>query len=189
MKKLVVLASVALMMFSCSSLKVTSDMDKTVDFTEYKTYEYYGWADHSDKILTRFNKERIEKAFGAEFDKRDIKYVESDGDMIVTLHIVTEDKTQITANTTGGGYGGGYGGYYNYGPGYGWGGGYSTTTVNEYDYTVGTLIISVYDAEKKQLIWEAVGQDELDDNPKNADERVAKKVSYIMQKYPIDPVK
>ena len=62
--------------------------------------------------------------------------------MIVTLYIVTEDKTQITANTTGTG---GYGGYYGYGPGYGWGGGHSTTTYSEYDYTVGTLVIAVYD--------------------------------------------
>lgn len=189
MRKLILLASVALLMFSCSSLKVTSDMDKTVDFNEYKTYEYYGWADHSDKILTRFDKERIENAFAAEFDKRNIKYVEEGGDMIVTLHIVAEQKTQVTANTTGGGYGGGYGGYYGYGPGYGWGGGYSTTTVNEYDYVVGTLLISVYDAEEKILIWEAVGVDEVDQNPKGADERVAKKVSYIMKEYPVSPVK
>ena len=192
MKKIILFAAAAIFMLSCSSLKVTTDMDKTVDFTSYKTFEYYGWADHSDKILNDLQKQRIEKAFGAEFKKRGVEFVESGGDAIVTLHIVTQDKTQITANTTStgvyGGYGG-YGGYYGYGPGYGWGGGHSTTTVNEYDYTVGTLMVSVYDAKEKKLIWEAVGQDELSESDKNADERVAKKVAYIMKGYPIPPVK
>lgn len=188
MKKIILFASVAVFMLSCSSLKVTSDLDKTVDFTKYNTFEYYGWADHSDKILNDLQKNRIESAFASEFKKRGLEIVESGGDAIVTLHIVTQDKTQITANTTSSGMYGGYGGYYGYGPGYGWGGGHSTTTVNEYDYTVGTLLVSVYDAAEKKLIWEAVGQDEIDDNPKNQDERVAKKVGYIMKEYPIPPI-
>lgn len=187
MKKIILLASVAVFMLSCSSLKVSSDLDSTVDFTKYKTFEYYGWADHSDKILTDLQKDRIEKAFAAEFQKRGLKGVASGGDAIITLHIVTQDKTQITANTTSTGMYGGYGGYYGYGPGYGWGGGNSMTTVNEYDYTVGTLLVSMYDAAEKKLIWEAVGQDELDDKPKNQDEKVAKSVGYIMKEYPVEP--
>jgi len=189
MKKIMLIASIGIFMLSCSSLKVTTDMDKTVDFTQYKTFEYYGWADESDKILNDLQKQRIESAFGSEFEKRGVEFAESGGDAIVTLYIVTQDKTQVTANTTSTGGYGGYGGYYGYGPGYGWGGGHSTTTVNEYDYTVGTLIVSVYDAEEKKLIWEAIGKDELSESDKNVDERVAKKVAYIMKDYPIPPVK
>ena len=54
---------------ACSSLTVTSDYDKEADFTKYKTLEYYGWAEESDKILNRFERERIEKAIGDEFEK------------------------------------------------------------------------------------------------------------------------
>ena len=87
----------------------------------------------------------------------------------------------------GGGYGG-YGGYYGYGPGYGWGGGHSTTTYSEYDYTVGTLLVSVYDAEKKQLIWESRGEGTVDDDRSNNEEKVGKTVAKIMYEYPIKPV-
>ena len=187
MKKLAFVFLAGLILTSCNSLKVTSDLDKTVNFAEYKTLEYWGWAEDSDKILNRLDKERIENAFGNEFKKRGIDVVEKgQGDMIVSLYIVTEQKTQKSATTTS--MGGGYGGYYGYGPGYGWGGGHSTTTFNEYDYTVGTLVVSVYDQKKQELIWEAVGQGEVNENPKGRDERVAKTAAKIMKDYPVAPL-
>lgn len=175
---------------SCDSVKVTSDYDKTADFTKYKTFEYYGWAQESDKILNQLDKDRIEKAFGEEFKKRGMSYVESGGDLIVTLFIVVEQKTQQTATTSGmgGGYGGYYGGYYGYGPGYGWGGGYSTTTISEYDYNVGTLVCDVFDKSEEKLIWEGIGSGTVDDNPQSRDKNIPKAVEKIMYKYPVKPI-
>jgi hypothetical protein len=66
----------------------------------YKTFEYYDWADNSDKILNRFDKERIEEAFGDEFAKRGMKLVESNGDAVVSLFVVVDMKTSRTAYTT-----------------------------------------------------------------------------------------
>ena len=181
-----------LLLNSCATTKVKFDYDKSVDFTKFKTYEYFGWAENSDKILNQFDKDRIEKAFAAEFAKRDMKLVESNGDLVVTLYIVTEKKTETSATTTsmGGAYGGyGYGGYYGYGPRYGWGMGHSTTTYNTYDYTVGTPIIDVYDAKAKRLIWESIGAKTVDDNPQTRDETIPKAVEAIMKPYPVKPLK
>ncbi|MCF6171311.1 MAG: DUF4136 domain-containing protein [Bacteroidales bacterium] len=177
---------------SCSSIQVTSDYDKTVDFTKFKTYEYYGWAENSDKILTPFDKERIEKAFADEFSKRGLTYVEEGGDLVVALYIVTEKKTETTANTTSMGYGG-FGGYYGYGPGWGWGGGYggmghTTTTFSTYDYTVGTLVVDVFDKAGEKLIWESVGTKTVDENPQTRDDSVPKAVAAIMKEYPVPPI-
>ena len=193
---LIILVSIVIM-GGCSSLKVTSDYDKTIDFTKFKTFEYYGWADESDQLLNRFDKERIEKAFGAEFKSRGLEYVESGGDLIVTLYIVAEQKTSTTAHTSsvgmGGAYGYGYGGYYGYGPSYGWGSGmgmgHSTTTYSESDYVVGTLIIDVYDEANKQLIWESIGKGNVNENPDGRDESVPKTVAKIMKPYPVEPIK
>ena len=171
---------------SCSSLSVNSDYDKTVDFTKYKTYSYYGWADNSDKILNQFDKERIEKAFGNEFAKRNLQFVESGGDLVVTLHIVTEQKQQTTATTTG--VGGGYGGYYGYGPGYGWGGGMSTTSYNTYDYTVGTLVVDVYDDKEQKLVFESIGSDTVSENPQKREQTTPQVISAMMKPFPIKPV-
>jgi hypothetical protein len=186
------LAGLVFLFNACSGIKVITDYDKTVDFSKYKTFEYYGWSQDSDKLLNRFDKERIEKAFGDEFTKRGLKYVESGGDLIVTLFIVTEQKEQTTATTTGMGggygYGYGYGGYYGYGPGYGWGG-MSHTTYNTYDYTVGTLVVDVYDATEKKLIWESSGEGTINENPKGKDERIPTAIEKIMKPYPVEPAK
>jgi hypothetical protein len=186
MKKLFFVLLTGLLLTACSGLKVYTDLDPTVDFSEFKTLEYWGWAEDSDKILNRFDKERIESAFGNEFKKRGIDVVEKgQGDMIVSLYIVTEEKTDVSATTSH--MGTGWGGYYGYGPGYGWGGGHSTTQYHEYDYTVGTLVVSVYDAENKQLIWESLGQGTVDDDPKNREENVGRAVAKIMKDYPVPP--
>ena len=176
---------------SCSGIKVISDTDPTIDWSKFSTLEYYGWAEESDKILTRFDKERIENAFGDEFKRRGFSFVEDNADLIVTLFIVVEQKTQTTATTTsmGGGYGGYYGGYYGYGPGYGWGGGHSTTSINEYDYEVGTLVCDVFDAKSETLIWEGIGTKTIDENPAKRDRNIPKGVQAIMAKFPVYPAK
>ena len=85
MKKLLLFVFIGSLFVSCSSVKIKSDYDKTVDFNQYKTLEYYGWAQDSDKILNRFDKERIEEAAGKEFKKRGMEFVESGGDLVVAL--------------------------------------------------------------------------------------------------------
>ena len=170
---------------SCSTIKVHTDLDSTVDFTKYKSFEYYGWADGSDKILNDLDKRRIESAFADELYKRGLGVVGKDGDMVIALYIVTEQKTQTTATTTGmgGGYGG-YGEYYGYGPGYGYGSGYSTTHVSTYDYEVGTLIISVYDKAEERLIWESTGSGEIND-PGKREKSIPHVIAKIMKDYPV----
>ena len=192
MKKSILIIGVILglaFLNSCSSLKVYSDFDSSAEWSKFKTYEYYGWAEESDRILNSLDRDRIENAFGEEFKARGLEYVEKGGDMIVTLFVVVEQKTSTTATTTsmGGGYGGYYGGYYGYGPGYGWGGGHSTTSIQEYDYQVGTLVCDVFDAKDEKLIWEGIGTKTVDENPQTRDKNIPKAVKAIMSKFPVKP--
>jgi hypothetical protein len=167
-------------------------VDKTVDFSQFKTLTYHGWADSSDKLLTDLDKRRIENAFQDEFAKSGVTVVPEGGDILVTLFIVTEQKTETTANTTnmGGMYGGayrGYGGYYGYGPGWGYGAGMSTTTYSQHDYLVGTLAVSVYNPKTEKLIWEGIGKGTIKENPKGREERVQAAAKKIMYEYPVKP--
>lgn len=180
-----------LFLFSCSSINVTWDYDKEANFADMKTFEYYGWANNSDRIINDLDRRLIEKSFGAEFTKRGISYVKEGGNMIVALYIVTEEKQETTAYTTGVGgvYGGyGYGHYYGYGPGWGYGTGYSQTTVSTTNYTVGTLILSVFDAKSKQLIWEGAANGTIQEDPQKRDKNIPKVAAEIMQYYPVKPI-
>jgi hypothetical protein len=186
-----IMLTTMLIMSGCSSIKVHFDYDKSADFTRYKTFEFLGWAEESDKILNRFDKERIQQAFGNEFAKRNLEYVESNGDMAVSLFIVVDQKTSVTAYTNHMNMGG-----WGYGAGWGWHGGYggvgmgtSTTTYSENDYLEGTLVVDVYDARTKKMVWQSVGQKTIDENPRNAERNIAYAAEKIMKPFPIEPVK
>lgn len=193
MKKLIYIMLTSFLFTSCGSgVSVTSDYDKSVDFTRYSTFEYYGWSDNSDQILTQFDKERIEKAFEQEFRNRGWNVVSSDGDAVVSLFIVVDKKTSYTSYTdhynTGmysGMYSPMYG--YGYGPGYGTGFGSSTTTTTAKDYLVGTLIVDVFDAQTKKHIWQGIGKKTVSEKSSKRDERINTAVSEIMKEFPVQP--
>lgn len=173
----------------CSGIKVKSDRDKEVDFSKYKTLQYYGWTEESDKILNRFDKERIEKAFGDEFGKRGFSLVKEGGDIVVSLYIVVDQKTSTTAYTNHYGMGG-----YGYGPRRGWYGGYggmgsSVTTYNEEDYKVGTLVVDVFDRKTKKLVWQSVGEKTIKENPDAREKNIPKVAAAIMKPFPVAPMK
>lgn len=191
MKKILGFWFLATILSACSSITVHSDYDKSVDFSKYKTFEFLGWAEESNKILNRFDQERIQKAFGEEFNKRDLTYVESNGDMAVSLFLVVDKKTSVTAYTNhmnmgGWGYGAGWGWYGGYG---GVGMGTSTTSYSENDYLEGTLVVDIYDMKTKKMIWQSVGQKTIDENPKRADRNAAYAAERIMKPFPIQPLK
>lgn len=170
---------------SCSTVNVLSDYDKTVDFTQYKTYEFYGWAKESDQIINDYDKRRIQSAFANEFAKRGLKYQPlGGGDLVVTLFIVIDHKSRTTATTNymGGGF---YGGFYGYGPGWGWGAGYTTTTFDTYEYGEGTLVCDVYDKKEEKLIWEGVARGTVDSNSASRDKGIPKAVAELMASYPV----
>lgn len=183
-----ILGMVFLLFNSCSSIKVMSDFDESVDFSQYKTYEFHGWAKESDKLINDYDKRRIQSAFANEFAKRGLKYQPlGGGDLVVSLFIVIEQRSRTTAHTNymgAPGYGGFYGGLYGYGPGWGWGVGY-TTTIDTYEYGVGTLVCDVYDKKEEKLIWEGVANATVDGNSASRDKGIPKAVAAIMATYPV----
>jgi Domain of unknown function (DUF4136) len=72
--------------------------------------------------------------------------------------------------------------YDSFGGGWGWrrfgGGGFGDSTTTEQDYKVGTLVVVLYDAKTKQLIWRGSARDTLSDkatkNEKNLDKGMTK---------------
>ena len=194
MKNYIYLILFAVLTTSCGSgVTVTSDYDKTADFSKYKTYTYYGWAENSDQILTGFDKERIETSFKSEFAKRGMTINQGDGDAIVSLYIVVNEKTSYSSYTdhyNNGMYGGMYSSRYGYGYGYGgmdMGMGSSTTTTTQNDYLVGTLIVDVFDAKTKKHIWQGIGKKTVDENKSNREERIKAAVAEIMKAFPVQP--
>lgn len=167
-----------LFLYSCSTITVTADYDKEVDFTTYKTFSLLKWRKDNSRLINDFDKKRLEDALKNEMSARGYNYIVTGGELAVSVFLILQDKTDYTAYTN---YYGGYGYYY----GTPWGWGPSRTTVSRYDYTQGTLIFNVFDAKQKKLIWQGTAIGEVDNNPNNRDRGIPKAVGEVFMKYPI----
>ena len=182
--KISLLIALVVALASCSTVKVVTDLDKTNDFSSYKTYSFLGWQDDSDKIINDLDRKRLRDAFNHEFTSRGLKFVKENGDMAVSLFIVVDQKTSTTAYTDyygGGGYG--YGRYRG-----GWGGGYATTTYSESDYLEGTLVMDVFDGQSKDQVWQAVATSTVNEKPEKRDTSIPKTIAALMKEFPVAPM-
>ena len=66
--------------------------------------------------------------------------------------------------------------------GWGMGMGSATTTVNE--YRVGTLVVDIFDAKTKQLMFRGTAQDELSDKAEKNIKKMEKVSEKMFKKFP-----
>ncbi len=154
--------------------QVTSYVDESVEFSAYKTYSFLGWQRHSDSLLNDIDKDHLQKAFKSEFDARNLKFVQSGGDMSVSLYIILE----ITEDSLT------YQDFYvnnNTGP--------TATTIRLDDYEVGTLIMDCYDAREDKLIFQCIKTKVVQEDPSKREKTIPKTVGKLMRKFPVKPAK
>jgi hypothetical protein len=129
--------------------QIETTVDRAADFSKYKTFTI--------EIATPWGNAIGEKNMLAELtqgfqSKGWTLDTSGSPDVRILVHGATEEKQQLNTFYTGGGGGGYYGGW-------GWGGvGSSSTTVSE--YTAGTLVVDIFDAGTKTLVWRGVAQEE-----------------------------
>jgi len=164
------------MLPACSpSLKVTSDYDRTADFSKYKTYSFSPQS--SELQVNDLNKRRILGEIETQLAAKGFSKAEV-GDIIVDVRVSAQERKEATATTTGNGYGM-YGGWR-------YGGGFQTTSVNVQTYVDGTLIISFIDSQKKELVWQGTGVKELDTDAtaEKREQNITNAIKGILAKYP-----
>ena len=59
-----------------------------------------------------------------------------------------------------------------------------TTTYSTYDYKDGSIIIDIVDAAKKQLVWQGMGNKEIDKPAKDPEPVINSAVAKIMASFP-----
>jgi hypothetical protein len=160
--------------------KVHIDYDRSADFDSYSTYAWYETSDtsvaDSNELMHRRIIEIIEAQVSADMTK-----VDSDPDVYVTYH--TEEKEEMSLDTTHFGYG--------YPSGWAWdpywggwgGGGMGSSTTSVYTYTRGTLIIDIWDAKTQQLVWRGSANDIVPENPQKLERKLEKAVAKIAKKW------
>jgi len=169
----------AVVLFACSSITVSSDYDRDATFSAYKTYAFTQQA--NELPVGDINRKRVMDAVDSELALKG--FTKSDQpDVLIDLQIKAQQKETATAYNNGG-YGAGYG--------YRWGGGFSTTTINYEQYVEGTLFIDMIDNTKKQLVWQGRGTKTIDEtsSAEKRESNIKYAVKQIFTKYPPKPSK
>lgn len=182
----VLFALIPVFFVSCSTPRFASQVDNTVDFSQYKSLQYFGWSKGTDALMDENDKYVIEHSFGKEFKERDIEVVDFGGDLTVSLFLVL-DKEQTRQ-----GYAYHYGGtpfeaYYGFGHMMHYN--HLAFRTHEMTYQKGTLIIDVFDTKTKHQIWQGIGRGFIDQDPLSREKKIPGTVAKIMEQFPVKPVK
>ncbi|MCH3882829.1 MULTISPECIES: DUF4136 domain-containing protein [Tenacibaculum] len=175
-KNLLFLPLIALLVTSCSSVKVTTDYDTKANFNEYKTFAFYKTG--IDKAtISDLDKKRIMRAIESELLAKGMTKSQTP-DVLVSLFTKSRERVNVNSNNAGWGYGYGFG----WNP---WMYGGMNNNLNVSQHTEGTLFIDIIDGKKKELVWQGIGSGALrtkDVEKKEA--RIKEFVAEIMAKYP-----
>ncbi len=154
---------IALLFAAASSAQeVKTNYDHGADFSRYKTFSW-----EKIQIADPASADRIKAAIAADLTaKAGWRPVESGGDIaVMALEI---DETHQTLNT----YYDAFGGIWS------WKGGYTDFTTTIDTYQVGTLVVDLFDAKTKKLLWRGSSSKSLsnrsDKNFRNLDKGVQK---------------
>jgi Domain of unknown function (DUF4136) len=176
MRRFALTAALVLMGAAAFAQDVKTDFDKDANFAAYKTFAVKIGTSWDNPIGEKRVTEKIEEALT---QKGWTKADADAADTIVLLHGASETKKNLSTFYSGMG---GYGGYGYRGWGGGMGMGSATTTTTE--YTVGTLVVDVFDAKSKQLVFRGSASDELSNKPEKDAKKLDKATSKMFKDFP-----
>src|SRR5215831_17940816 len=167
-RKAISMIAIAISLASMTFAQVIkTDYDRNANFRKYKTFSF-------EKIRTKnpLLVDRITSAVSAALTAKGLAQVSSGGDISIVAIEMTKD--QQTLNTF----------YDDFGGGWGWGGGFGEATTTTDTYRVGTLVVDLFDAKSKQLIWRGSESDALSDKSSKNIKNLDKGVGKLFREYP-----
>lgn len=176
MKNAIGLAMVLAVAVSCSSVRnATVDYAQEFDFSNVKTFRYLNTPESNS--ASGLMDDRVQAMIKKELVEGGLMEVDEGGDLVVTYHFTTQDRTSYTTTHTGlGGYGGWGAGW----GGPGWGAPMMTSSrTYQTTYTDGTLIVDAFDPATKNLVWRGTGTVTVKAKPEKQVQQVEKILAAI----------
>lgn len=176
------LAAAALLSACASGPEIHSDYDRSVDFTEYRTYNFFNPMGIEDRGYSSIAGQVFREAISEQMEQRG--YVKADDpDLLLNVSATMEDKTKVTTYDEPM-----YPGYYGYRAGFydpWYGYGYGTST-HVSQYTEGTVNIDMVDTQAMRMVWEGVAVGRVEGKKTNEELRTAIRagVTEMFSEYP-----
>jgi uncharacterized protein DUF4136 len=157
----VLAACVSLMSTAALAQKVNVDYDKEVDFSKFRSYKWERGQSAPSPLVDK----RIVSAIDAQFAAKGWTKSEEAPSVIVVYYAAIDAEKQLNA----------------WGTGPRWRG-IGTVTVDTI-YT-GQLVVDVYDAAARQLIWRGTVSDTVSDKPERNEKRLNDAVAKLFKQFP-----
>ena len=168
---LFILAAVA-----ASAMDIYVDFDRSGRFSWYKSYAYVETEETSLQGHHDLMHSRIKNAIEHYLSQGRMSENQDDPDLYVTYHAASSQAMKADPVSFGVGFGGGWARdpYW---------GGVGVSTANTSTYEQGTLIIDIWEAETKKLVWRGVAVDVFSDNSDKADKKINKAIEKMIKKW------
>ena len=146
---------------------VKTDYDRSTDCSQYKTYSW-------EKVQTPdpLWVSRIKDAVNSILAAKGLTEAPAGGNISIVAIEMT--KNQQAVDTFYNGFGGGWR----------WGGGFGNATTTVHNYKVGTLVVDLFDAGGKKLIWRGSSSDTLSDKSDKNIQELDKGVQKMFAHFP-----
>jgi hypothetical protein len=140
---------------------VTTDSDPAAPFATYKTY---AWTPGTASAIS-LTEQRIHDGVNAQLQGKGMTQVDSNPNVFVATHVTTHAVPQVIAD--------------GFGP-WGFGGGMATVQT----YTEGSLIVDLYDATTRKMVWRGVATAAVSSKPEKNAEKIDKSLMKMFARYP-----
>lgn len=148
---------------SCSSISVTSDYDREIDFSQYKTFAFYKRGIDAVEI-SDLDKRRILRAIDRELSQKGMMK-SSNPDLLINIFTEEQDYVNVWNNW-----------------GWGWGMGMPMNSVHR--TTEGILYIDFIDKQSNRLVWQGMGEGILSQRMDKKEAFINEIVAKILSRYP-----
>jgi hypothetical protein len=145
--------------------KVNIDSDPAAPFATYRTYAWTAGTPAPNAL----SEQRLHAAVDAKLAGEGLAMNTTAPDVIVATHVTTKERQELIANGFG------------YGP-WGFGGGLGTASVET--FIDGTLVVDLYDAKTKKMVWRGVATATASDKPTKNTDKMNKALDKMFEKYP-----
>ena len=146
--------------------KVNTDSDPSARFGSYKTYAWTVGTPSPNPL----GEQRIHAAIDSQLTAKGLRLDKERPDLVLATHVTSREEKELIAN----GYG--YGGW--------WYGGGGITTAHIETYLQGTLVVDIYDAMTKKMIWRGTATDTVSDKAAKNTKKINKAVAKMFERYP-----
>lgn len=158
---------------------VKTDFDRAIDFGRYKTFCWQKVETKNALLI-----ERIKVAVSSALTAKGWTQAEPTSGCDVAIVAIEMKRNHDTVNTFYDSFGGGWGGW-------GWRGfgadGFGESTTTTETYQTGTLIVDLFDAKSKNLVWRGSATDTLSDKSDKNIKKLKSAVNKLFEHFPPQP--